>query len=292
MEIVRVDEVTKYYAYEYDEYENGDKSSETMIEEIMEDPDFPGLKGIQIGDWGDAWDDDCQLLINKIVEHKDRFSHIERLFIGDMDFEACEVSWIMQGNYSELWAAMPQLKSLTIKGSMELELGTICHENLEELTIICGGLPEYVIESIRDAKLPNLKKLLLYIGVEDYGFDGDVDTIKDLLEKAEFPKLTYLGLTDSEIQDEITEVVLNSKLIGQLETLDLSMGSLTDKGANLLLEKLPSYPNIKVLDLHYHYLTDKMVRTLESFPIDVDVSEKNEPDNWNGQLYMTPMLTE
>lgn len=292
MEIVRVDGDTKFYSYEYEDYENGDKSAKTMINEILEDPDFPTLKEIQIGDWGDAWEDDCQELIDGIVEQKDRFSHIERLFFGDMDYESCEVSWIMQGNYSALWAAMPQLKSLTIKGSMELELGEICHENLEELTIICGGLPQYVIESIRDAKLPNLKKLLLYIGVDDYGFDGDVDTIKDLLEKAEFPKLTYLGLTDSEIQDEITELVLNSKFIGQLETLDLSMGSLTDQGANLLLQKLPSYPNVKVLDVHYNYLSDGMVRTLEMLPIDVNASENYKPDEWNGQVYMTPMLTE
>lgn len=292
MEIVRVDEETKFYSYEYEDYENGDKSAKTMIDEILEDPDFPTLKEIQIGDWGDAWEDDCQELIDKIVEQKDRFSHIERLFFGDMDYESCEVSWIMQGNYSALWAAMPQLKSLTIKGSMELELGEICHENLEELTIICGGLPQYVIESIRDAKLPNLKKLLLYIGVDDYGFDGDVDTIKDLLEKAEFPKLTYLGLTDSEIQDEITELVLNSKFIGQLETLDLSMGSLTDQGANLLLQKLPSYPNVKVLDVHYNYLSDGMVRTLEMLPIDVNASENNKEDEYNGVIYRTPMLTE
>lgn len=292
MEIVRVDEETKYYSYDYDDYENGEKSAKTMIDEILADPEFTELKGIQIGDWGDAWEDDCQDLIEGIIEKKEQFSHIERLFIGDMDYESCEVSWIMQGNYSELWAAMPQLKSLTIKGSMELELGEICHENLEELTIICGGLPEYVIKSIRDAKLPNLKKLLLYIGVDDYGFDGDVSTFQDLLEKSDFPKLTYLGLTDSEIQDELVEVVLNSKYVSQIETLDLSMGSFSDKGAELLLEKLPSYPNIKVLDVHYNYLSEKMVRRLEMFPIDVDASENNEPDHWNGEIYMTPMLTE
>lgn len=292
MDFVRVDEATKYYAYDYEDYECKDKSGETLIEEILKDPEFQEIKALEIGDWGGAWEDDCQALIDGIVENKERFSHIERLFMGDMDFESCEVSWIMQGNYSKLWDAMPQLKSLTIKGSLELELGDICHEGLEELTIICGGLPKYVIESIRDAKLPNLKKLLLYLGVDDYGFDGDVDTIKDFLEKSDFPKLTYLGLTDSEIQDEIAEVVVESKYMGQLETLDLSMGSFSDKGAELLLQKLPLFPNIKILDVHYNYLTDKMVRKLEMFPIDVDASENNKPDEYGGQIYMIPMLTE
>ena len=43
-----------------------------------------------------------------IAEKADRFRHITKLFIGDMDYETCEVSWIIQGDYSRLWKAMPQ----------------------------------------------------------------------------------------------------------------------------------------------------------------------------------------
>ena len=245
-----------------------------------------------IGDWGGAWEDSCQAVLDGIVEHAQQFSHIQRLFIGDMDYEECEVSWIMQGDYARLWAALPNLKALTIKGSTDLELGEICHERLEELTIICGGLGSDVIRSIQNAKLPNLKKLLLYIGIEDYGFDGNADTIKELLDKADFPKLSYLGITDSEIQDELAQVVLNSKFMGQIETLDLSMGTLTDKGGALLFETLPKWPNIKTLDVHYHYLSDEMEEKLCSLPITVDVSEGEEPDEYDGEIYMNAMLTE
>ena len=105
-----------------------------------------------------------------------------------MDYEECEVSWIMQGDYGKLWTAMPQLKELTIKGSMDLRLGDVRHENLESLTIICGGLPVSVIEEIQKAKLPNLKKLVLYIGIDNYGFDGNGETIRTFLEKSDFPR--------------------------------------------------------------------------------------------------------
>lgn len=37
-----------------------------------------------------------------------------------MDFEECEVSWIVQGNYEKFLKAFPNLKSLKIKGSAEL----------------------------------------------------------------------------------------------------------------------------------------------------------------------------
>lgn len=198
----------------------------------------------------------------------------------------------MQGDYSKLWAAMPQLKELTIKGSTDLSLGQICHEGLESLTIICGGLPADVIHEIQEAKLPNLKKLLLYIGVEDYGFDGDATTITSLLAQSDFPKLEYLGITDSEIQDELTEAVLDSKYMGRLHTLDLSNGTLSDKGGQALLEKLPAYPNIRKLDLHYNYLSQEMAGKLGQMGMDVDVSERNQPSKYHGRLYMDAMLTE
>lgn len=278
------------YYYDYEEYDNG-KGPETMIEEILAHEAFPELDELVIGDWG-AWERSCQPIIDGIIENKEKFSHIQKVFIGNMDYEACEVSWILQGNYSKLWVAMPQLKELTIKGSNELVLGEICHEELEALTIICGGLPVSVIQSIQNAKLPKLKKLLLFIGVEEYGFDGDENTIKELLTQAQFPELTYLGITNSEIQDELTEVVLGSKFMEQITTLDLSNGTLTDKSGALLLEKIPQYPNIRKLDIHHNYLSVNMAKKLEALPIEVDASEIEQSWEYNGRIRMNALLTE
>ncbi len=282
----------KRYSYEYEEYEEGEKGAHSMVEDILADPEFSGLREVAVGDWGECWEESCQPIIDGIVEHAEEFSHIESLFIGDMDYEECEVSWIMQGDYSKLWEALPGLRELTVKGSTDLDLGDVCHEKLEALTIICGGLPAYVIESIQKAKLPNLKKLLLYIGVDNYGFDGSVDTIRTLLEEADFPKLSYLGIVDSEIQDEVTELVLESRFMEQISTLDLSMGSLTEKGGALLLEKLPAFPNVKKLDVHYHYMPEETVKKLAQLPVELDASEANKPDVYKGVSYYCPMLTE
>ena len=282
---------TKKYAYDYDDYDAG-KGPSTMVEEILADPEFPQVTELVIGRWGSACEDDCQEILDEIIANKERFAHVDSLFIGDMDYEECEVSWILQGNYSALWAAMPQLKELTIKGSMDLELGEIRHENLESLTIICGGLPVSVIRSIQKAKLPCLKKLVLYIGIDNYGFDGDADTIRTFLAESDFPKLEYLGIEDSEIQDELAEVVLNSKYMSRIHTLDLANGTLTDRGGQLLLEKIPMYPNIRVLDLHYHYMSDEMGEKLKTLPAQVDVSDPNEQEEYDGEIWMNAMLTE
>ena len=282
---------SKTYSYDYDEYEAG-KCSKTMAGDILADPELSDLEEIIIGSWGDPWEGSVQDILDAMVEHKEKFSHIKSLFVGNMDFEECEVSWIIQGNYEKLLEAMPQLEHLVIKGSTDLQLGKMQLEHLESLEIICGGLPVEVIQSIRDAKLPALKSLKLYIGIDDYGFSGSIDDIKELLEKSDFPKLESLAICNSEIQNEITEVVLQSKYMKQIKRLELSMGSLTDQGGQKLVEQLPGFPNIQELDVHYHYLSNDMMEKLEKLPIDVNVKEQNEPDQWDDEVYYYPMLTE
>lgn len=277
------------FSYSYEEWEENGKSAETMVADIMSNKRFHELEEIEIGDWGEAYEESCQAIIDDIIKHAEEFSHVKRLSIGIMEYYDCEISWIIQGNYSQLFQNLPHLKSLTIQGSQELELGEIVHEGLEELEIICGGLPASVIKSIEKAKLPNLKKLVLYLGVENYGFDGDIKTIKSLLKNSDFPNLKYLGLVDSEIQDEVAEAVIESKYMKQVEALALSYGVLTDKGGQALLEAVLKNKNLKFLDLHYHYMSDKMVKKLETLSIQVDVSEQNQEED-EEDCY--PMITE
>lgn len=285
-------EKSKRYSYDWEEYEEGGKDAKTMIEDILADQELPELSEIVIGCWGESWDNSAQPIVDGIVANKDKFAHIKSLFIGDMDYEECEVSWIEQADYEKLWAALPQLEKLTIKGSTNLSLGKIQHENLKSLEIICGGLPKAVIQSIAGAELPELRNLFLYIGVEDYGFDGTVSDIADMLAKSDFPKLEALGIMDSEIQDEIAEAVVKCKYMNQITVLDLSLGTLTDKGGEILLKELPSCENIKSVDLHYHYMSEDMMKKLQGLAVSVNVDEQQEEDEYNGEIYRYPMLTE
>lgn len=283
----------KKYYHEYEDYEDG-KTAETMVGEILADPEFQNIDKLIIGDWGGAYEDSCQAVLDAIADNADKFSHITSLFVGDMDYEECEISWIMQGDYSRIWEAMPQLKEITVKGSTDLKLGKIKHGSLESLTIICGGLGSDVIKEIEEAELPELKKLLIYIGSDNYGFDGDADTVRSLLANSDFPKLEYLGIADSEIQDELTAVVLDCKYIDSITTLDLSCGTITDKGGELLLKKLPELKNLKKLDLSYNYLSDEMKDKLTAAApgVEMDLSDSQEAEEWDGELWLNAMVTE
>lgn len=280
---------SKKYFYEYEDYEENNKDSKTMAKEILEDSCLDKLDEIIIGCWGDCWENNSQAIIDSFVDNKDRFKNIKSIYIGDMDYEECEVSWIEQGDYSKVWDALPNLEQLTIKGSQGLVLGEMNHKNLKSLEIICGGIPKEVLNDIANSNLPNLEKLNLYIGVDNYGFDGDMEDIKKVIENDSFKNLKYLGLGDSEEEDKIVKIVLESKIIQQLEVLDFSNGTLSDKGGQVILDNKDKLLNLKKLDLHYHFLSDEKMDAISKLPIEVDLDDQQENDEGYGNY---PMLTE
>ncbi|MDR2486357.1 MAG: WGR domain-containing protein, partial [Clostridiales Family XIII bacterium] len=209
-----------------------------LADRILNDKRLPELKAITIGAWGSTYENSPADILNMMIANKEKFSHIEYLFVGDMDYEICEISWINQCDYGPLLKALPQLQTLIIKGSQGLSLGDCPeHDNLKELQIICGGLPENIANELIDSRLPNLEKLVLYLGVDEYGLGVTRGHLEDLASKSLFPKLKSIGFTNAELgfQDEIVALLLKSDLLPQLEEIDISCGALTDEGGQLLL---------------------------------------------------------
>ncbi|WP_028546460.1 STM4015 family protein [Paenibacillus taiwanensis] len=273
---------------DYDQYESGVKIVD-LIEQLANNDERLQLESLIIGDWGGAYEHDSSEIVAALVRLKDRFPKLRSLFIGDMSYEECEVSWINQSNIGPILAAYPELTSLTIKGSTGLSLDPAQHDKLEELTIICGGLGKDVITSINEGSFNNLKKLELYLGVEEYGFDATLEDVLQLIEPGKFPQLTYLGLKDSEIQDEIAIAVANAPIVDQLHTLDLSMGTLTDEGAEALLNS-EKIRKLKHLNLSYHYMSDEMMNRWKQSGLNVDISDQQDSDE--DEDYRYPSLTE
>ena len=88
--------------------------------------------------------------------------------------------------------------------------------------------------------------------------------------------------------------MLDCKYIDRITTLDLSCGTITDKGGELLLGKLPELKNLKKLDLSYNYLSDEMKDKLTAAApaVEMDLSDSQEADEWDGELWYNAMVTE
>ncbi|MCP4153668.1 MAG: hypothetical protein GY757_38420, partial [bacterium] len=217
------------------------------------------------------------------------FPNLKSVYIGDMNYEECEISWIQQSDMTPLLEAYPGLEELRIKGSEGLQFSKLNHGALKSIIIECGGLGKDVLKTIAGATLPALEHLELYLGVEHYGFDGGLEDILPFLKKDLFPKLKVLGLRDSEIADDIAKAAAGADVLDQIEVLDLSLGTLSDKGAEAFLSS-EKIKKLKKLDLHYHYMSDDMIKKLRKLGITIDAGDPQGSETHEDDRY--PNVTE
>lgn len=262
---------------DYEALDSGEKMDD-FIQNFAEAPFASKIEELIIGQWDYDSSHDSSIVVNKLVELKDTFKNLKALFIGDITYEEQEISWICQSDVSPILAAYPNLEFLQIRGGTDLGLSQLKHSNLKTLIIQTGGLPPNVINDISIAELPNLEKLEVWLGSDAYGFESKIEDFENIINGGKFPKLMYLGLKNSIIQDEIAIKIAQSPILDQLHTLDLSMGVLTDKGAQALLDS-PKIKQLTHLNLNHHYMSDSMMEKLRGLGISISMDDQEDVED-------------
>jgi hypothetical protein len=255
-----------------------------LIEHFLSRVDKKKLDALIIGAWGEPHDNSANGILATLVAHAAELPNLRALFVGDMTYEECEISWIVQGNYNPLLDAFPQLEVLRIRGSTSLELTPFSHPNLREFIVECGGLPSTVALALTESNMPRLEHLELWLGTENYGFDGDADLYRRVLAQLRTPSLRYLGLRDSEIADQLAQWLAGEASIAQLDTLDLSLGTIGDVGAEALFNS-PHLSKLKCLNLSHHFISSSWQDKLRTLPIKVVLDDAQEEEEDDGETY-------
>ncbi|MEN7550541.1 STM4015 family protein [Rapidithrix thailandica] len=262
------------------DYDDEEQDFEALLQKFCNDPKAAEAKELIIGAWNEIDEGTESLeIVNFLTRNKDKLPKLEYLFLGDITYEECEMSWINQCDVSPLLAAFPQLKHFQVRGGNDLSLGSLHHEALETLIVETGGMNRQILNEITNAKLPKLKHLELWLGNENYGWSGTLEDLQPFLSRDHFPNLTYLGLKNSEISDEIAKALNDASILDGLEVLDLSMGTLGDEGAQALLAN-PKIAQLKSLNLSHHYISDEVSAKLSELPCQVDLSDQEEEDEY------------
>ncbi|MGQ4267944.1 STM4015 family protein [Nocardiopsis changdeensis] len=224
-----------------------------------------------------------------LVEHAAAFTGLESLFIGDLTAEEQEISWIHQPDLAPVLAALPWLTEFAVRGTgdpymheksqLGLDIGR--HDALRSLTVESGGLPARVARSIDSAELPALENLELWLGVDDYRGDTTPADLARTLSGEAFPQLNHLGLRNAEDTDLWVRALAEAPVVGRVRSLDLSMGTLTDEGAQVLLDT-PVFRELGKLDLEHHYMSEEMeARVGAAFAeagVEISVGDRQEQD--------------
>ncbi|WP_216915715.1 STM4015 family protein [Nocardia noduli] len=251
-----------------------DKSWEQYFERFLDEVDTTAVSALVIGTWvgEDDYDKGSESVIDALVAARDRLPALRSVFLGDITSEENEISWIRQGSVAPLFEAFPRLEEFGVRGAINLEIPVERHERLRSLTVQTGGLSAEVVRAIAAADLPALTHLEVWLGTENYGADVVIDDLAPIMTGERLPKLRHLALRNSDIQDEICGALAAAPVVARLDSLDLSMGVLTDDGAAALLTGQP-LGHLKSLDMRHNYLTDAMRARLREVlePADVEL---------------------
>ncbi|MFF4704538.1 STM4015 family protein [Streptomyces sp. NPDC001288] len=257
--------------------------------------DTTRVRALIVGCWEDPFGTGPTDVIGALVAARDRFPALRAVFLGDMDSEECEISWINQTDVAPLLAAFPQFEEFGVRGGNELRFSTVSHGALRKLVIETGGLPAEVVRGVGASDLPALEHLDLWLGTPEYGGDSEAADLEPILSGGRLPSLRHLALRNSEMQDAVAAAVASAPVVARLEVLDLSMGVLTDEGAAALLRGQP-LTHLKKLDLHHHYLTkslqDRLRQTLAGVELDLDRDDAWEDTNDDGRVWRYVAVSE
>jgi hypothetical protein len=264
------------------EYDAGD-SWVDLFATFLARPGVERVEALLVGAWDDATaGEPPDAVIEALVGARQRLPALRALFFGDISMDEAEISWIQQGDLSPLLSAYPKLRELQVRGGQSLSLGKISHAALERLVIETGGMDRSVVQQVCTAQLPELQHLELWLGDDGYGANTSPADLAPILGGELFPKLTSLALRNYHYADELAAAVAAAPVLGRIAVLDLSLGTLSDAGAAALLAA-PELAKLSKLDLHHHFLSKEVQRRLSALSIEVDLSELQEADEYDGE---------
>jgi hypothetical protein len=245
------------------------------LKAFLEDERSAQTTALLIGLWGESGDAPDEVL-DALIEAAPRLPSLRSLFLGEITYEELEISWIGQSDPAPLLAAFPDLEDLWLRGTEGLEFSPVEHDRLRTLAIQTGGLPAEVVSAVLQSELPALEHLELWLGVDEYGGTVGIDDLRPLFEERLFPNLVSLALRDAPIADQIAVALVDSPLVRRLHALDLSLGTLSDEGAQALLRLRALAPNLERLDVHHHYISDGVLARLRQLRIAINAEEQQQ----------------
>jgi uncharacterized protein (TIGR02996 family) len=217
--------------------------------------------------------------IDAVVSNGIRKS-VRELFVGDFErVDETEISWTDIGNLGKLWTVLPNLEKLTVQGG-GIGLGTISAPKLQSMRIWTGGLGPEVPKSIGDASLPALTRLEVWLGTEDYNGSCSAADLAGILAGTGLPAVSWLGLMNADFANDLPAVIAASAILPRLEHLDLSMGTMTDEGAKIIIENAARFKHLKSLNLDENFISADVAAALWRKIPTANIGTQEDATDW------------
>lgn len=256
-----------------------------LLEQLAGSEYAATLEALSVGSWSDElFDENSGPVVEALVKNAKSFPKLQHLFVGDITYEECEISWLQQGDMGPLFSAFPELRSFGVRGG-GVSFSTLAHDKLTKFVVQAGGLSKGAVNEIAKADLPALEHFELWLGTDNYGGDSSVEDITPFLSGQMFPKLVTLALRNCDYTDNIAIAAANAPVLATIKHLDLSMGTLGDKGAQALLQS-PYLSKLESVNILHNYATGGVLAELSAkLGSKLIYDEGLEPDEYDGAEY-------
>jgi uncharacterized protein (TIGR02996 family) len=201
-----------------------------------------------------------------------------------MPFEKCNAEHIIQ-----LLEKCPRLEELYLNTDLPGIESLFAHSALSNIRILQyyfgsgytgNHASSYPLTALaKNSKLQKLTALRLHPGRDA---TVDLNELNVLLRSANLPSLTQLQVHMTVEGDSLVEILIDSKILGRLKSLDLAYGNLTDDNV-AHLAKCPDLKHVKVLDVSKNALSSSGINALKATGIQVVADDQHEVD---GQDYL------
>ncbi|MGC4116130.1 MAG: TIGR02996 domain-containing protein [Myxococcales bacterium] len=265
----------------YEDHESG-ISGVDLVRTLLTHPSALFLRSLTLGTFNFEGDNDYSQMLEALFERPR--PALRSVFVGDTQPDEQEISWTRAGDLSRLSEVARNLKKLKVRaGSMTL--GALDLPKLEELVLETGGLSKASFQAVSDAHWPSLERLELWFGSDNYGAECRAEDLADLLGGVRLPKLKKLGLRNAEFTDALMPALASSKLLAQVEELDLSMGILTDRGAETIVANAACFAHLKRLIVDRCFLSGDALARLARLGLELSAGRQQTADEYDGQTH-------
>src|SRR5262249_47252457 len=163
-----------------------------------------------------------------------------------------------------------------VRSGSKVNLGRIDLPRARSFRIETCGLTAKNFKSIAGARWPGLERLEVLFGGSDEKAGGttSLDQVTKFLRTEELPNLSWLGLKNAEFTDDLIVPLTTSPLLPRLKALDLSMGTLTDKGAEQLMAHKAAFAHLESLNLEENALSEASAKALAELRPGINVANQ------------------
>ncbi|MBI5549261.1 MAG: hypothetical protein HY901_35700 [Deltaproteobacteria bacterium] len=173
----------------------------------------------------------------------------------------------------ERLAAFDQLTSLQLQAG-QLSATQFELPRLRKLQIRAAGLGRETVRAVAAARWDSLASLGLWLGSPRLGCDAALGDFATLFAGQGLPNLRHLSLRSVPFADELCEALAEAPLLRQLESLDLSFGTISSRGALKLVAHRSSFSHLARLVLDGNEIEGASDLALEELSREVVLGEQ------------------